>query len=278
VPGVSAKLRALAVTERGVTALEYALIAAIVGVVTVGAMHGVGTSLLQNFETLVEAVSDDPERAAKADTPPPAPPAPRSARPARPTVPDMEEEEESPQGPSMASDGEGAGEAEKGEPAAMADARDVKPRTTPSGPAARGAQAGITPSGPALGPGDDGLPIAALRAPPESEDFGAAPDSSDEHELPPVPPGRESSRDSGAPWNQAASAQEAAPPSAEASPPETPAQSGRRTAAFRSAFILLLWIAFAIMLINLIWQMATRKAHEKEVEDQLEDWRPASFG
>jgi hypothetical protein len=40
----------------------------------------------------------------------------------------------------------------------------------------------------------------------------------------------------------------------------------------------LLWAAFGLCLANLIWRIATRKAYEREVEDQLEDWQPASFG
>ncbi len=302
-PGVSAKLRALAVTERGVTALEYALIAAIIGVVTVGAMQGVGTNLMRSFETLVKAVSDDPEPEPVADSPPPLPSPPASGGRARPPLPDTEEEEESPQGPVTASDADDADGLETRVPDAVADARGAQPGNAASGSAGGaqsgnaasgsaggaqsgnaaagskgGTQPGILPSDSALGPGEDGLPVTALRAPPASQGFGANPEASDEIELPTVPPGRESSRDSGTPWNRTASAQEAAPPSGEDPPAETPVSGGDQAATVKSAFILLLWIAVGIMLVNLIWRMATRKAHEREVEDQLEDWRPATFG
>ena len=97
--------------------------------------------------------------------------------------------------------------------------------------------------------------------------------------IPPIaeaPPGRETSRDGNDEHRETAGT--AGEPAQQVAAPAPPMFADHQKAAIRSAFILCLWAAFAIGLANLIWRIATRKAHEKEVEDQLEGWQPASFG
>ncbi|HSR54775.1 MAG TPA: Flp family type IVb pilin [Alphaproteobacteria bacterium] len=255
----TAFVRALASSERGATALEYALIAAIIGVVTVGAMHGVGTSLLYNFKTLVAAVSGGSEPQGPGDTGPPTPPAPSAESPGSAPTPSQAV---------MGDESSGVPETtEADETAEEALARAVPPI---------GPEAGIEPSGPAIGPDDGTVPMAALSSPAERlETFGR--DHSTTIPLSPVPPGRESSGDGAQSWR----AEEALRVSSQAQSTGDDAESTgltqRQKAALRSGFILFLWLAFFVGLVNLIWRIVTRKAYEKEVEDQLQGWQPASF-
>lgn len=251
-------IRSLAADTRGVTALEYALIAAIIAVVTVGVMQGVGNSLLQNFNVIVEAARETPQPMEVVDTRLPKPPLQKAPQPARAPLPDRDDDESS-----------GPPEVEAGAPAPgnLADGRE------PSGP-----EPGIAPAKPALGPWEEGLPVTALVTPPDrdssrvmgSRRTGASPS------IAAAPPGYETSGGgSGGQIETAGTAREAA---TRVKAPAPPMFTDRQKAAIRSAFILFLWVAFGIGLANLIWRIATRKAHEKEVEDQLEDWQPASFG
>jgi len=258
VPRLMTTLRSLPADTRGVTALEYALIAAIIGVVTVGAMQGVGNSLLQNFAIIVEASRETPQPMRMVDTRLPKPPMPKAPQAARAPVPDLEEDESS-----------DAPETE----AAIPETDEFSEALEPVRPVP-----GIAPSEPALGPWEDGLPVTALVTPPGRETsrrFGTG-GSSAARSFPEGPPGRESTgEDSGDPAETDGAAR-AAPIESDA--PDRPLFSDRQKAAILSTFILLLWTVFAIGLANLIWRIATRKAYEREVEDQLEDWQPASFG
>lgn len=234
-------LRSLPADTRGVTALEYALIAAIIGVVTLGAMQGVGNSLLQNFETIVEASRETPQAMRMVDTRLPKRPPPNASQAARAPGSDLEEDETS-----DAPEAEGA----------TSETDEFAEALEPIAP-----EPGTAPSEPALGPWEDRLPATALATSPGRESSGRIGAGG-------TGAGRESTGDN--------SGTEAAPIQYEA--PDRPIFSDSQKAAIRSAFILLLWAVFIIGLANLIWRIATRKAYEKEVEDQLEDWQPASFG
>lgn len=257
--GEMTKLSALPADTRGATALEYALIAAIIAVVTIGAMQGVGKSLLQNFAIIVDAARDTPQPMAVAESSLPAAPMPKAPTAARTPKPDLDEEE------SSASPDSGTDIPEADD---FAEAEGIQPM-----------EPGIAPSDPALGPGEDEFPVAVLIAPPGQEHstsrrpgdgaFGRG-------HLPAAPPGRESSEEGGTESVHANPEQES--PAAVSVHPTQPFFTDLQKQAIRSGFILFLWAAFAIGLANLIWRIATRKAHEREVEDQLEGWQPASFG
>ncbi len=256
------RIRSLLADTRGVTALEYALIAAIIAVVTVGVMQGVGNSLLQNFNVIVEAARETPQPMEVVDTRLPKPSVQEAPRPAHTPLPDPDGDESS--GPPEL-------EAEAPAPGDLADARE------PTGP-----EPGIVPGEAALGPWEDGLPVAAQVTPPgrdSSRSMGSHRSGKGTGASPPIaaaPTGYETSGGgSGGQIETAGTTREAA---ARVKAPAPPMFTDRQKAAIRSAFILLLWAAFGIGLANLIWRIAKRKAHEKEVEDQLEDWQPASFG
>ena len=85
-------LRSLPADTRGVTALEYALIAAIIAVVIVGAMQGVGNSLLLNFNIIVEAARETPQSMEIVDTRLPKPPVREAPTVARAPVPDIDDD------------------------------------------------------------------------------------------------------------------------------------------------------------------------------------------
>lgn len=257
-PTVTANIRALASSERGATALEYALIAAIIGVIIIGAFQGVGTSLLQNFDTLVSAEGEAPEPMAVVDSRRPAPVVAKTPSRPHPPTPVTQADESPPTFPS-ASDSEESGE-------------EMVARE--AGPLDR--EPGIEPSGPALGPGDTGVPMTAVSIPPGLE--RSHQDQAALNTPAPVPPGRESSGESAEAWNRADAKSESATSPGPAPAPGPAFINPHQKAAIRSGFILLLWLGFAIGLINLIWRIATRKAYEKEVEEELEDWQPASFG
>jgi Flp pilus assembly pilin Flp len=252
------RIRSLLADTRGVTALEYALIAAIIGVVTVGVMQGVGNSLLQNFEIIVEAARETPQPMQVVDTRLPRPPVQEAPQPVRAPVPDLDDDESS-----------GAAEAEAG--TETPDDFAGVPATVP----------GITPAEPALGAWDEEVPVATLVTPPgrdSSQSRGFKPTGKARGALPPsgaAPPGHETSGDGGERTETEGAAEASA---AQAQVPPQPMFTDRQKAAIRSGFILLLWAAFGLCLANLIWRIATRKAYEREVEDQLEDWQPASFG
>jgi Flp pilus assembly pilin Flp len=258
-PRLMTDIRSLPADTRGVTALEYALIAAIIGVVTVGVMQGVGKSLLQNFNIIVEAARETPQPMQVVDTRLPTPPVREAPRPPRAPVPDLDDDESS-----------GAAEAEAG--AETPDDIAGAPGTVP----------GIAPAEPALGAWDEEVPVATLITPPgrdSSQTRGLTPTGKGRGAFPPIaaaPPGYESSGDDGGERSETESAAETS--AAQANIPPKPMFTDRQKAALRSAFILFLWAAFGLCLANLIWRIATRKAHEREVEDQLEDWQPASFG
>ncbi|MDH3241077.1 MAG: Flp family type IVb pilin [Alphaproteobacteria bacterium] len=248
------ELRTLPADTRGVTALEYALIAAIIGVVIVGAMQGVGNSLMQNLVVIVEAAREAPQPMDVVDKRLPKPPVRATPRAEPAPMPDLDDDESSDL-PEQAAEAQSPGDtADTREPGAL--------------------EPGITLSEPAMGPREEDFPVTALVTPSGRDSTqifaeGGGTRSGGTGRVAVAPPGRETSGEGG---REPAGAERAAPA------PAPPMFNAHQKAAIRSAFILLMWAVFAVGLGNLIWRIATRKAHEKEVEDQLEGWQPASFG
>ena len=296
-----AALRSLVKSDSGVTALEYALILAIIAVVIVTAVYGVGDKLGQNFDTIAAAVSDQPvpgddpgapgdgERTTVSDPPrqatPPTPVADASALddggenagggPVVPTAEDGPENRFS--GGKNIGQGTGA----------------AQPSNTVAARAAEGASAGAGGTGLSAsgGTGNAGRSRGGDTGNAGAGDSGAAtPGTGRGGEPGQAGPGEASAllgRDSTSDvsWDATASWDQSAvlAPSAMAVPGGEIQSTGRAgraggESALNSMLLALLGLILGLVMVILGWKMALQAATKRDSDEQLEGWEPASFG
>jgi Flp pilus assembly pilin Flp len=285
VPGFRPSLRSLARSESGVTALEYGLIVALIGVAAIGAMSGVGEKLDRNLDIVVAAVSDPP--ALEDD-----PSVPNDFDDG--TVSDPAGEVSVADDSAPGGDGGGnsiaptadekAGRSSGGENAGPGTGR-AGPTNTAAASTADGSGSGNRPTGFSGAGGMGGFAGGGTGTAAAGGDSAAKPgagqDGAPGEESPLFGQDSSSATSHGAtafgtgntvPTQVGASASGGKARSTDAAP------GGSGESALKSAFILLLWLCLGIGVIILGCKIALRAAAKKDAEEQLEDWEPASFG
>ncbi len=258
-PRVKLSLRALAKSDSGVTALEYGLILAIIAVVIVGALTGVGDKLPTTFEKIPEAINepkDEPKDKPKDEPKDKPKDEPKDEPKDKPRDEPKDEPKDGPGIPREPTTKDGGGNstfAGRNASARGAGANQSNRARAPAGNGGHSAGSGASKSG--AGTGGQSGRSASREA---RELFG-----------------RDST--SGAPWGQTAML----PSSAMAGGFGKGQSSGQHQGASNnsektSALILLLWLCLGIGLMILAWKMVLRTAEKKEAEEQMEDWEPAS--
>lgn len=290
-----ASIRTLVKSDSGVTALEYALILALVAVVIISAIFGLGDKVGQNFDIIVAAVSDRPvpgddpgapggggatgdDQSRQAPTP--APVADASARD---------------DGGGNTGGGPVAAAAEAGPAESLSGGENIGPDAGAENPSHRalalsgeGAGAGAGGGGfsgvggtggtgrsQGGGTGDTGIVKT-------SAGRGGEPGPAGTREAGALP-GRDATSDwfwNATPsWDQSA----ALAPSAMAAPGGDDRSTGRADRAgegsdLTSILALLLGLILALLMAILGWKKALRTAAEKGGDEQSEGWEPLSFG
>ncbi len=296
-----ASIRTLVKSDSGVTALEYALILALVAVVIVGAIFGVGDKLGGNFDIIVAAVSDQP-------VPGDDPGAPGNGGSGGATGDDQTRQAPTPGPVAAARDdgGENTGGG-RGAPAAgdepaesLSGGENIGSDAGAASPsyrvAARSAKGG---SGDAGGTGFSGA--GGARDSGRSQGAGAGNAGGGDTGIAKAGTGRggepgrtgtgeasalfgrdatsDGSWDTTSSWDQSAGLA----PSAMTVPGNDDRSTGRANPTggesdLNSMLMLLLGLGLGLLIAILGWKMALRAAAKTDSEEQLEDWEPGSFG
>lgn len=287
-------LRTLVKSDSGVTALEYGLMLALISVVVVGAISGVGDKLDRNLDIVVAAVSDQPAEGHNPSAPSDGDGGTVSDPAGEPAVTPVAD------GSTAGSDGGGISTATTvDEQANRSSGGEIAGSGMGSGMGSGGANlattaAASTADGSGSGAGSTGHSGAggagrsagggagnAAAGSDGASDPGAGQDGEPGEKYPVF--GRDSTRTASrrdtASWDGNTAPKEvAASVSAGEARSADRAPGGGGESALKSAIILLLWLCLGIGIIILGWKITLRAATKKDAKEQLENWEPASFG
>lgn len=285
-----ASIRTLVKSDSGVTALEYALILALVAVVIISAMFGLGDKVGQNFDIIVAAVSDRPVPGDDPGAPGGGATGNDQTRPAPdPVAAARDDGGENTGGRPVAS------AAEAGPTKIPSGGKNIGPDAGAANPSHRAAAlfgegadasaggAGFSGAGatggagrsPGGGTGDTAIVKAGTGRGGEPGQAGTGESG--------ALPGRDATSDwfwNATPaWDQSA----ALAPSAMAAPGGEDRSTGRADRAgeesdLTSNLALLLGLILGLLIAILGWKKALRATAEKDGDEQLKGWEPLSFG